>query len=350
MREHLPPIFLALATTVLAVDAHSQALSPWRAHDANRPRPSVVQPADELGAAPSDAIRLFDGSDLAQWTSPDGEATKWKLADGCLVPTPNAGPIQTTKSFGDVQLHLEWSSPQPVSGGGQGRGNSGVFLMTKYEVQILDSYQNVTYADGQAAAVYGQYPPLVNATRPPGEWQTYDIVFRRPHFDEDGRLKAPGVMTVFHNGVLVQDHVELWGPTNWLEFDEYQQHPNELPIALQDHGNPVRFRHIWARRLSQPQAYTGLAEAEPDIVLTAAQLDRLVGTYEVDASWKFEVRRRGDDLQISVLDRYFTLVPHSPTEFEFKRTDAQVAFEVGEDGIAKQIVVNLMGSRSVAVR
>ncbi|MGD8534953.1 MAG: DUF1080 domain-containing protein, partial [Candidatus Aminicenantes bacterium] len=159
------------------------------------------------------------------------------------------GSIRTVRGFGDCQLHIEWSAPLPVTGEGQGRGNSGVYLMEKYEVQVLDCYKNKTYADGMTAAVYGQYPPLVNACRPPGEWQVYDIIFHRPHFSDDGSLIRPAQMTVFHNGILVQDNVELMGPTNPNRWIPYKVHEDKLPLLLQDHGNPVRFRNIWLREL-----------------------------------------------------------------------------------------------------
>jgi hypothetical protein len=157
----------------------------------------------------------------------------------------------SARAFGDVQLHIEWATPSPARGSGQARGNSGVFLMGRYEVQVLDSYQNRTYPDGQAAAIYGQYPPLVNASRPPGEWQTYDIVFRRPRFDANGALVSPARMTVFHNGVLVQDDVELTGPSGHQSRPPYERHADRLPIRLQDHGDPVRFRYIWVRELPE---------------------------------------------------------------------------------------------------
>jgi len=153
------------------------------------------------------------------------------------------------RKFGDVQLHIEWAAPNPPSGEGQERGNSGVYLMSTYEVQVLDSYHNVTYPDGQAAAIYGQYPPLVNASRPPGQWQSYDIVFHAPRFDASGRLVSPARATVFHNGVLVQDNVELSGPTAHGQRPPYKPQPEKLPLSLQDHGEPVRYRNIWIREL-----------------------------------------------------------------------------------------------------
>ena len=254
-----PLVVLLLMPSLLNAQS---ALSPYRAHDTERPRPAVVTPCQGAcsSTAPSDAIVLFDGTSMEAWTS-GGGASKWKLEDGCLIPGPDAGSLETRQAFGDVQLHLEWASPVPPEGEGQGRGNSGVYLMSKYEVQILDSYENETYADGQAAAAYGQNPPLANACLPPGEWQSYDIIFHRPHFAEDGSVNRPATVTVLHNGVLVQDHFAYWGPTNWLRFDEYKVHPDKLPIRLQDHGNPVRFRNIWVRELNPQPRYSGLAEA-----------------------------------------------------------------------------------------
>lgn len=206
------------------------------------PKPKVIDPGPP-GGPPSDAIVLFDGKDLSQWEG--GE--KWLIEDG--VATVRGGGITTKQAFGDCQLHLEWAAPAEVKGQGQGRGNSGVYLMGRYEVQILDSYQNETYYDGQCGAVYKQYPPLVNACRKPGEWQTYDIIFTAPRFSADGKLQRPAYLTVLHNGVLIQNHVELEGSTAWDRPPEYTAHPAKLPIHIQDHRNPVRFRNIWIREL-----------------------------------------------------------------------------------------------------
>jgi hypothetical protein len=190
---------------------------------------------------------LFDGRDLSEWRAMNGGAAGWKVENGYMEVVPRSGSIRTERTFGDVQLHMEWATPSVVSGTGQERGNSGVFLMGLYEVQVLDSWRNVTYPDGQAAAIYGQYPPLVNASRAPGEWQTYDIIFRAPRFDSQGRVTSPARMTILHNGVLVQDNVELSGPTGHYARPPYSAHRDRLPITLQDHGNPVRFRNIWVR-------------------------------------------------------------------------------------------------------
>jgi hypothetical protein len=200
---------------------------------------------------PTDAIVLFDGRTLGAWQTGDGKPAPWKTADGYFEVTPGSGGIRTRQSFGDVQLHVEWAAPAPRHGEDQEPGNSGVFLMEKYEVQVLDSHGNVTYADGQAGALYGQHPPLVNVTRPPGEWQSYDIVFRRPRFDASGKVVSPAYFTVLHNGVLIHDHVALTGPTAHRSRPPYQAHADRLPISLQDHGQPVRYRNIWVRDLER---------------------------------------------------------------------------------------------------
>ncbi|HET6426642.1 MAG TPA: DUF1080 domain-containing protein [Planctomycetaceae bacterium] len=206
------------------------------------PEPKVVDPGP-VGGPPNDAVILFNGSDLSQWNGGD----KWLVEDG--VATAKGGGITTKESFGDCQLHVEWASPEKVEGSGQGRGNSGVYLMGRYEVQILDSYDNKTYFDGQAGSVYKTKPPLVNASRKPGEWQSYDIIFHAPRFDDHGSLLKPGYVTVLHNGVLVQDHTELLGKTDYENPPAYSPHPERQPISLQFHGNPVRFRNIWIREI-----------------------------------------------------------------------------------------------------
>jgi hypothetical protein len=233
------------------MESKAQSDIPWKVHDPDRPMPPVIDPgpAGPQAPAPSDAVVLFDGTDLSLWEDAKGNPARWKVEDGAMEVVKKTGSIRTKDRFGSCQLHVEWASPAEVSGESQGRGNSGVFLMEIYEVQVLDCYQNATYADGMTASIYGQYPPAVNACRPPGEWQSYDIIFHRPIFDEDGKLKRPAYMTVFHNGVLVQDHMELTGPTAHKARPPYKAHADKLPISLQDHGNPVRFRNIWIREL-----------------------------------------------------------------------------------------------------
>ena len=230
---------------LLASPLVAQVAPHWEVHDTLRPRPAIVS----ARGVPSDAKVLFDGRDLSEWRSGQGGPARWKVRDGYAEVVPQSGDIETARRFGDVQLHVEWATPAEVNGEGQGRGNSGVFLMGMYEVQILDSYGNRTYADGQAAAIYGQSPPLANASRPPGEWQTYDIVFRRPRFDSKGAVASPARMTVLHNGVLVHDNVELLGATANQRRAVYTAHADRLPIRLQDHGNRTRFRNIWVREI-----------------------------------------------------------------------------------------------------
>ncbi len=213
------------------------------------PVPRVVTPGKTSTEAPSDAIVLFDGTDGSGWVHRDGKPSTWKVADGCLTVNPFSGDIQTKQAFGDCQLHIEWRTPAVVSGDGQGRGNSGVFLMGLYELQVLDSYNNPTYSNGQAASIYKQHMPLVNVCRPPGEWQIYDIFFTAPVFYDDGGLKSAARMTVIQNGVLVQNNVELWGPMIFIGVPKYEKHAAKLPLALQDHHNPVSFRNIWIREL-----------------------------------------------------------------------------------------------------
>lgn len=210
------------------------------------PVPPVVEARP--GQPPSDAVVLFDGSDLTAWQSVAGGAAAWTVEDGVLTVQPGTGDIATKQAFCDVQLHLEWQTPVDVSGQeGQQRNNSGVFLQQRYEVQILDSYNNKTYPNGQAGAIYKQHIPLVNAMRPPGEWQTYDILFNAPRFDGDTLIR-PAYITVLHNGVVIQHHAEVQGTTEWIGAPAYSAH-GCAPLQLQDHSNPVSFRNIWVREL-----------------------------------------------------------------------------------------------------
>lgn len=215
-----------------------------------------VPPAVTVSPAgvPSDATVLFDGTNLDAWRALKSGSDGWRIEEGALVIVPKSGALATKAAFGDIQLHLEFRSPLPTKGEGQNRGNSGVFFMGLYELQVLDSYQNKTYANGQAASVYKQHAPLVNASRPPGEWQSYDVVFLAPRFDESGRLLRPARLTAFHNGVLVLNNVELAGPTAYRGTPPYQPHAAKLPLSLQDHGSPVAFRNIWVRELAPEPA------------------------------------------------------------------------------------------------
>lgn len=220
----------------------------WRVHDAERPHPRVVTPG-VAGSPPSDARVLFDGSSLEGWQSVQGGPARWRLLDGCMEVAPGTGDIQTVEHFGDCQLHLEWAAPSVVKGESQGRGNSGVFILGLYEVQVLDCYENPTYADGTTGAIYGQYPPLVNACRKPGEWQTYDIIWRSPRFEGEEPL-TPGRITVLLNGVVIHHAVEPQGPTNHRVIAVNAPHPIAGPLRLQDHGDLVRYRNIWWRPLT----------------------------------------------------------------------------------------------------
>jgi hypothetical protein len=228
-------------------------LDGWTIHDPERPLPAVVDPgpAGPPTPAPSDAVILFSGTDLSQWTNAKGGDPGWKIKNGSVEVVKKAGSILTKKEFGDCQLHVEWAAPLPASGKSQGRGNSGVFLMNTYEVQILDCFENITYADGMTSALYGQFPPRVNACRSPGEWQTFDILFFRPHFDAQGKVIEPARMTVFFNGLMVHHNRALIGPTTWKVRTPYSAHADRLPVSLQDHGNPVRYRNIWIRDLEK---------------------------------------------------------------------------------------------------
>jgi hypothetical protein len=251
MKNIRAAVSVGFGIAISGITMAGQGQQQWPVHDMTRPVPVVVETGTITAPMPrpSDAVVLFDGKELSEWRAVKGGApARWKVENGYFEVVKGAGDIQTVKEFGDCQLHVEWMAPAPGKGEGQDRGNSGVFLMGLYEIQVLDSYKNRTYADGQAAAVYGQYPPLVNASRAPGEWQTYDIVFHAPRFD-GAKVMKPARVTVLHNGVLVQDNVELTGPTAHKARPPYQPHADKLPLRLQDHGHPVRFRNLWIRGL-----------------------------------------------------------------------------------------------------
>ena len=249
-------LIIAMAQESRSRQAVDDGLARWKVHDHTRPLPPVITPGTSStqqtpGRPPSDAIVLFDGKDLSKWESNKGGPARWKVVDGAMEVAPGTGDIHTTQSFGDCQLHVEWAEPTPPHGRDQARGNSGVYLMSKYELQVLDSYQNETYADGMVGAIYGQFPPLVNAARPPGEWQTYNIIFHGPRFDPGGKLLRPARITVLQNGVLTQDNTTLTGPTEYGKRPPYTAHPEKLPLLLQDHDQAVRFRNIWIRELGE---------------------------------------------------------------------------------------------------
>ncbi len=258
-------VLIAISTSLIAQqheagdDRHGYTDTPqlpgqkWKVHDAARPHPPKVTPGLPLlnEAPPSDAIVLFDGKDLSQWIAMyhgKPQEPKWKVENGYMEIVPRSGRLVTKEKFGDCQLHVEWMIPQGVEGAGQERGNSGVELMMRYEIQVLESYENLTYADGQAASMYGVWPPLVNATRPQGDWNVYDIFFEAPKFDGN-KLTKPGYVTVVHNGILVHNHQEILGTTVHRQVAKYTPHGAEEPLSLQDHGQIVRYRNIWIRRL-----------------------------------------------------------------------------------------------------
>lgn len=238
MRYTLPLGFAAVALACASLVYAARYVAPvqWE-------KPPVVTPGDATHA-PSDAVVLFDGKDMSQWNG----AEKWQVADGAVMV--GGGDITSKESFGDCQLHIEWMSPIEAKGSGQDRGNSGVFLMKRYEVQVLDSYESETYFEGQAGSIYNQKPPMVNACRKPGDWQTYDIIFQAPRRSDDGSIKTPAYITVLHNGVLIQNHYEIKGNTWFDKAPAYEKHADKEPIQLQFHGHPVKYRNIWVRPLN----------------------------------------------------------------------------------------------------
>jgi len=331
---HVVPLLVLSAQICLA-----QPDPNWLDHDRARPLPPVVTPATpstpgQPGRPPSDAVVLFDGKHLSPWAGMDGGPTRWIVKDGYMECVRGSGYIRTLQNFGDCQLHIEWATPVPAKGEGQGRGNSGVFFgLDCYEVQVLDSYENKTYGDGSAGSVYGQYPPLVNACLPPGEWQTYDIVYTAPRFDVAGKLLSPAYLTVFHNGVLIQNRVELTGPTSWLERAPYKAHPVKLPISLQDHGNPVRYRNIWVRELGRP--------GKKEFSLATALLDSYVGSYERGRNDTIEISREGHQLTAAFGGVKFVLFAESPTKLFAKTTDVQIEFQSDAQGKVDRLVYSV---------
>ena len=250
--------YYLLLIPIFFIQINGQNSEKYKIHDLNRPKPPMVEVDNfsQNAIPPSDAIILFNGKGLNEWESTKSQSIKWKSNSEYFESKKGTGSIMTKKSFGDVQLHIEWSTPVKIEGESQGRGNSGVFFMAGgggwgYEIQVLDSYNNPTYSDGQAGAIYGQFPPLFNAAMEPGKWQTYDIIFSRPRFDSEKNLIKPAYVTVIHNGVLIQNHKEILGPTSHKIRALYVMHQDRLPIQLQDHSNPVRFRNIWVRDLEK---------------------------------------------------------------------------------------------------
>jgi len=240
-------VFLSLLS-LLSIQVFSQVQMKPEETEVWEPEPTIVK-TGEQNSSPSDALVLFDGSDLLQWEDQKGKKPKWEISNGVLTVVPGKGIIKTRTAFADCQLHIEWRAPAKVKGDGQGRGNSGIFFMGRYEIQVLDSYNNRTYSNGQAGSVYKDYAPLVNACKAPGEWQSYDIVFTAPKFEKDGTLLKEARFTVFHNGVLIHNNVKVAGTTDYIGIHKYTAHEERLALSLQDHGNPVSFRNIWIREL-----------------------------------------------------------------------------------------------------
>ena len=307
----------------------------WKQHDIHRPKPIAVKPPNDPAGVltPNDAVVLLDGTNLDAWESTRGGSAEWKLAEGAMEIVPGKGAIRTKGKFGDVQLHVEWASPSPAKGTGQDRGNTGLFLMSRYEIQILDSYQADTYADGQAGALYGQYPPLFNASRPPGVWQTYDIAFRRPRFAKDGSLVEPARATLFHNGLLVQNNEELLGQTTWLKWQPYEAHEDAAPIELQDHGHAVKFRNMWLRNLPERAQPTAEALKKPEIVTLSEQaLDQIAGQYVMGSKangTRVSITKAQNHLLVKLpfLPTALVIEPTAPLVFTMPHTDGQFTFK-----------------------
>jgi len=349
MNAPLTVCIALLASVVIGTQADDIDPRNWIGHDRTRPLPPSVDPGhsstpEAAGKAPSDAIVLFDGSDLSRWVALNGEPTKWIVKDGAMECVPGSGYVRTLQCFGDAQVHVEFATPAKPEGTSQGRGNSGFFFGgTRYEIQVLDSYENPTYADGSCASIYNQYPPLVNASRPPGRWQSYDIIWTSPRFEADGKLASPARVTLFHNGVLVHNNVALIGDTGWVTRGPYRAHEEKLPISIQDHGNPVRFRNIWVRELGKA--------GRPELHLSDRLLDSYKGKYEVEGGRTVDVSRRGACLFFQWAGEDFLMYATSPDRFFAKTTDIQVEFkQEGGDQVAYFSVGEDGGMRAKKVR
>lgn len=290
---------------------------PWAVHDGNRPEPKRVVPGtfstpEQAGKPPSDAIVLFDGTDLSKWQDDKGQSPKWTVQNGFMQVLPGSGQIKTRQEFGDCQLHIEWCAPEKVTENSQGRGNSGVFFMGRLEVQVLDSYDNITYADGHAGAYYGVNPPMALPLRPPGTFQVYDIVFRRPIY-KDGVAIDPGYVTVFVNGVLVQDHTPLEGPGGHMGRSKAGPFPEKGSLALQDHGNTMRFRNIWYRELA-PRVSQGGTDGYLSAEATLAKRHETAETIRKDAA-----TLKNDANPIPEMLRWFESLVYENDEAALKR-------------------------------
>ena len=320
-------LLAAIAMAICIGSTQAQLSSGWKAHDKSRPVPKVVDPgeATSSAAAPSDAIVLFDGKDLSNWTGPNGKKARWIVKDGVMECVKGSGFVYSKEKFADCQLHVEWASPANVKGKGQGRGNSGVFLPGGYEVQVLDSFENETYADGGAGSIYGQNPPMVNASRGPGQWQTYDIILRMAKFGEDGKLVSPAMITVLHNGVVVQHGTEPYGPTSWVLHYDYDSKNTEGHIGLQDHGNPVRFRNIWIRKLDVA-ATAGTYPQERDF--TDEEVKKFVGKYKGGQ----QVKLIDGKLWLRTIGRDMEMRAYTDGTFGLLKSAGSISFTMGDDG------------------
>lgn len=361
MKLHLSSASVLAPVLVLGLvgfvrEAHAQDAAEgrrWKQHEMNRPRPQPVAPVQvNLPVPPPpDAVVLFGGNDLSKWQQTNGSAARWKVENGYFEVQPGTGAIRTKEEFGDAQVHVEWASPNPPKGTGQDRGNSGVFLMGRYEVQVLDSHQANTYADGQAGAIYGQYPPLFNATRAPGEWNAYDIFFRRPRFAPNGSVVEPARITVLHNGILVQNNEVIRGLTTWLKSAPYQAHGDQGPIELQDHGHPVRFRNIWVRRIparAEPDATYGAADRP--IKMPSARLDRYVGAYGRPGGFSVTITRTGNELFAQMAGQSQKIVPVSETEFVTTDTAGRLVFVLDAQDRPTGVTFHMGGAQMQAPR
>jgi hypothetical protein len=326
----------------------------WKVHDMNRPRPQVVEPVAQAlpVPAPKGAIVLFGGNDFSHWTGKNNSDVKWKLEKGYMEIVPGTGGITSKESFGDVFLHVEWASPDEPNRRGQDRGNSGIFFMNQYEMQVLDSYQADTYADGQAGALYGQAPPRFNACKPRGEWNAYDIFFRRPRFSKDSTLLSPARITVMHNGILIQDNEEYKGPTSWLKYLPYKAHADKLPISLQEHNCKVRYRNIWALplpELTMPDNLYG----DKTIKMPDADLDKYTGTYQrPNTPATIIIAKKNGNLYGDFFYRpgELELVAISAKEFAMKETAGTLTFTFDEKGNATNLVFHLGGEDMPATK
>ena len=292
--------FGCVGVVMLLLGYGASAQSPndkWLPNDMQRPMPPAISFSST--GVPSDAVVLFNGSNLDAWVTRDGSPSKWQIKDGVLEIVPGTGGITSKQSFGDSQIHVEWMEPDPGSSTGQNKGNSGVIIMGVYEIQILNDIDNKTYADGISGSVYGQYPPLVDAGRNPGVWQSYDILFRRPRFDAAGRLITPAHITILQNGVYVQDDVTVTGPTGEPRAP-YVVGPEAAPLSLQDHGEPVKFRNIWIRPLPQREPDLSYTALTPYAHLDAADLPAFAGHYQVNENSSIDIQANGNTLTAQV--------------------------------------------------